>query len=531
MSTKERIQTAETLSITFGSESRWDNWTLDTKFGYSYGEEDDPNVVQSSWKAEFESGEDGIAAGTPVLSINTSKAELPRIESQYFNMLRDPGRYELDEITDDASKVEDTQWSLQFDTVREFERFEVQFGAKARLREKDSDEEAKVYEGDGDLTMAGLDDPGATSDYSFSNVIQPAPSARDVRRMLADGNGLEFDSIGSQIDSAVNDWTVEEDIFAGYGMVKYFTEKMAIIAGIRVEYTDFSSDGNFVELIEGDDDIVNVNSISASSSYTDVLPSINIRYDFSDELVGRAAVSKSLVRPLFEDVAARVAVEDDEAEIGNPDLDPYGSWNYDLSLEFYPSQLSIISVGMFYKDLTDFIYYQTVDDFEFGGTIYDEATIAQNGGDASLFGVELNYQQHFGFLPEPFDGLLVSVNYTYVDSNAELEDRDISMPKQSDNLAGLVLGYEKYGLDLRLAMKYRDKYLDSIEGEDEDRFTDSNTRLDFTAKYAVTENWMVYAEVVNITDEPEYYYSGNKNRLLQYDEFGTTGVIGVQFIY
>jgi TonB-dependent receptor len=532
MSTKDRIQTAETLSITFGSESRWDNWTLDTKFGYSYGEEDDPNVVESAWKAEYESGEDGIAAGTPVLSVDTSKAEIPRIESQYFDMLRDPDRYELDEITDEASKVEDTQWSLQFDTARQFERFEVQFGAKARLREKESDEEAKVYEGDGDITMAGFDDLRSTSDYSFPNVIQPAPSASAVRGILADGSGLEFDSIGSQIDSAVNDWAVDEDIFAGYGMVKYFTENMVIIAGVRVEYTDFSSDGNSVELIEGeDDDIVNVNGISASSSYTDVLPSINIRYDFSDEIVGRAAISQSLVRPLFEDVAARVAVEDGEAEIGNPDLDPYSSWNYDLSLEYYPSQLSIISVGMFYKDLQDFIYYQTFDDYEFGGTTYDEATIAQNGLDASVFGVEFNYQQHFGFLPEPFDGLLVSVNYTYIDSEAELEDRDISMPKQSDNLAGFVLGYEKYGLDLRLAMKYRDKYLDSIEGEGEDRFTDSSTRWDLTGKYSVTENWMVYAEVVNLTDEPEYYYSGNKNRLLQYDEFGTTGVIGVQFIY
>jgi hypothetical protein len=41
----------------------------------------------------------------------------------------------------------------------------------------------------------------------------------------------------------------------------------------------------------------------------------------------------------------------------------------------------------------------------------------------------------------------------------------------------------------------------------------------------------VYAELANINEEPEYYYSGNRNRLLQYDEFGTTGVIGVQFIY
>ncbi|MFT6287748.1 MAG: TonB-dependent receptor [Alcanivorax sp.] len=532
MSTKDRVQTAETLSIVFGTESQWDVWNVDSKIGYSYGQEEDPDLVESAWKAEFESGEDGIAADTPVLSLNTSDIQQPRVESQYFNLLRDQSRYELDEITDESAKIEDTQWSFQIDATREFERFEVQFGAKARLREKTSDEDVLVYEGDGSITMQGYDDLRSTGDYSFPNVIQPAPSASGVRSILASGDGLEFDALGSEIDSTVNDWEVEEDIFAGYGLVRYYTEKMVIIGGIRVEYTDFSSSGNFVELIETDDDeFVQSTSVNADRGYTDVLPSVNVRYDFTEKLVGRAAVSKSLVRPLFEDVAARIAVDDGEAEIGNTDLDPYGSWNYDLSLEFYPSQLSVLSVGMFYKDLSDFIYYQTFDDFEFNGVVYDEATIANNGEDAEVFGLEFNYQQHFGFLPEPFDGLLVSLNYTYVDSEAQLEDRKISMPKQANNIAGFVIGYEKYGLDLRLAMKYRDKYLDSIEGEDEDRFTDSHTQWDFTAKYSVSENWLVYAELANINEEPEYYYSGNRNRLLQYDEFGTTGVIGVQFIY
>ena len=532
MGSKDRDQTAETLSLAFDSDSQWNDWALKTSLGYSYAEEKDPNKVESAWKSAFESGSDGISGDTPVLRLNTSKTEIPRVESDYFAMLRAPGRYALDEITGEASKVEDTQWSLRLDATRQFDTFEFQFGAKARMREKESDETALIYEGDGTYTIDGFDDPDATSDYGFANVIQPAPSAAAVRRLLRDGTGIEFDAIGSEIDSAVNDWSVDEDIFASYGMVRYVTNNMILVVGVRVEYTDFDSSGNFVQLIEGeDDDTVVITGISSGRTYTDVLPSLSIRYDFTDQIVGRAAVSKSLVRPLFEDVAARVEVDDGEAEIGNPDLDPYSSRNYDLSLEYYPSQLSVVSVGIFYKDLQDFIYYRTFDDYAFGGQTYDEATFAENGEDASVLGVELNYQQHFSFLPEPFDGLLVSVNYTYVDSDAELEDRDIPMPKQSDNLAAFVIGYEKYGLDLRLAMKYRDKYLDEIEGEGEDRHTDSHTQWDFTAKYSINENWVVYGEVSNLNDEPEFYYSDNKNRLLQYDEFGTTAVLGVQFIY
>jgi outer membrane receptor protein involved in Fe transport len=42
---------------------------------------------------------------------------------------------------------------------------------------------------------------------------------------------------------------------------------------------------------------------------------------------------------------------------------------------------------------------------------------------------------------------------------------------------------------------------------------------------------MVFAEVVNITDEPALYYAGNRNRPLQYDEFGRSYVLGVQYVY
>lgn len=217
--------------------------------------------------------------------------------------------------------------------------------------------------------------------------------------------------------------------------------------------------------------------------------------------------------------------------MGNPDLEPYSAWNYDLSLEYYPSEISVLSAGLFYKSIEDFIFTQVFEDFEFGGRTFDEVEVAQNGDDAEVWGLELNYQQQFGFLPAPFDGFLVSFNYTYVDSDASFAERDIPLPKQSDNIAGFVLGYEKYGLDLRLAMSYRDRYLDEIVEEGLDRYTDAHNQWDFTAKYRFGDNWMMYAEVINLNDEPAYYYAGSKTRPLQYDEFGRTTVVGVQYLY
>ncbi|QIB64281.1 TonB-dependent receptor [Kineobactrum salinum] len=540
MGTKDREQTADNLSMSFGSESQWERWGLKTNLGYSYAEEDTPNGVDSAWVGEFESGSGGIAAGDPVLTLNTRNNKKPVVESDYFDVLRDPGRYELDEIERSSGLVEDTQWALQFDATRLFASGELQFGAKMRLREKESNEDIELYGGDDVFTVADIYDPTAASDYDFPNRIDPMPSLGGVRDILAAGEGIEFDPIESQIASASNDWVVEEDVYAAYGMYTFETDRLVIVGGARVEYTDFASHGNSVELIEEgglldgvevEDDTVVIDSISSDKSYTDVLPSVNLRYDISENVVGRLAVSRSIIRPQFEGVASRVSVEDNEAEIGNPDLEPYSSWNFDAYLEYYPSDISLISAGLFHKKIDDFIFTQVFNDFEFGGRVFDEATIARNGEEATVTGLEFNYQQQFGFLPSPFDGLLVSFNYTHVDGDAEFDGRDIPLPKQSDNIAGFVVGYDKYNLDLRFAVKYRDSYLDELVDDGLDRYTDEHMQIDFTAKYHVSDNWMLYAEFVNLNDEPAFYYAGNKRRVLQYDEFGRTTVIGLQFVY
>lgn len=538
--TKDRVQTAENISISVGSESAWERWSLSTGIGYSYAEERENDSVESAWVAEFESGSDGIAGGSPVMTLNSSDNERLLVQSGNFGLLRDPSRYELDEILFEQSLIDDTQWSFQFDATREFDSLAFQFGAKARLREKSRNADAQVYGGDDVFTVADVLNSDAAADYGFPNQLEPFPSLSGVRDILQGGVGIELDPIDTLLDSESDDWTLEEDIYAGYGLIRYKSNQLTLVAGARVEYTDYSSSGNLVELFEEgaefngaelEDDLVTVTSLSDSNSYTDVLPSMNIRYGVSDAVVARAAISRSVVRPLFEDVASRVSVEDNEASLGNPDLEPYSAWNFDLSLEYYPSDISVVSAGLFYKSIDDFIFTRVIDDFEFGGRTYDEVEIAQNGDDAEVWGLEVNYQQQFGFLPAPFDGMLVSFNYTFVDSEASFAERDTTLPIQSDNIAGIVLGYEKYGLDLRLSMAYRDRYLDEVVEEGLDRYADAHNQWDFTAKYHVNENWMVYADFINLNDEPAYFYAGNKRRPLQYDEFGRTTVVGVQYVY
>ena len=149
-------------------------------------------------------------------------------------------------------------------------------------------------------------------------------------------------------------------------------------------------------------------------------------------------------------------------------------------------------------------------------------------------GIELAAFQHLDFLPSPFDGMLVSANYTFTDTEASLEgrDSDIPLPQSSENTANFALGYEKYGWSLRAAVTYRDKYLDEVNDVEDpaaDRYADSRYQVDLKGSYDVTKNFEVYAEAINVTDEPFYAYFGDTRYNSQYDEFGPTYKVGVNW--
>ena len=531
-------QIAENLSISLGSETQLESWLVETNLGYSFAREQTPDQLSGTWVAEFESGDGPIADGQPVLTIDRSNPQIPLVRSNFFSALHDPSLYELDELEHFDEKNEDTQFSLRLDATRDAGFGSIKFGAKARWREKSSDEEAVFWSGDDQWFLSDALLPGGGAQYGFPNQIGPVPDNLIERRIFADGVGIEFEPLDTQLDSVVSDFTIDENVFAAYMMGTWETGRATIVAGLRYEQTELDSRGNEVELIEEDqngpgnppEDTLIVNTVQSSRSYGDLLPSANIRFDFSENVVGRASIYRSVVRPRVEDVAFRVAIEDGEGELGNPALDPYRAWSIDASIAFYPTELSVVSGGVFHKRIDDFIFVQTLDDYEFLNRTFDEAIIALNGEEATVLGFEFTYQQHFGFLGAPFDAFLVGLNYTYVDSEGNTGDRDINLPKQAGNIGSFTLGYDKHGLDVRLAMKYRDSYVDELVEPGLDRYTADNLRWDLTAKYGISDNWQIYAEIANLGDEPEYYHAGKSGvRMLQYDEFGTTSAIGFQY--
>ena len=181
---------------------------------------------------------------------------------------------------------------------------------------------------------------------------------------------------------------------------------------------------------------------SVSADYTNVLPGVHVRYEPRDDLVIRAAWSNTIARPSFSDISprAQINIEDMEIDAGNPDLDPYESTNLDLMIDWYAGRGSIVSFGVFSKDIDNFIVERTTQsDTAFPGF---EVTRPVNGTDASIRGIEFNVQQDLGMWSGAMQGFLVGANLTLLDAEFEIDGRSetFTLPQTAEETANLYVG-------------------------------------------------------------------------------------------
>lgn len=527
--TKDRKETQTIFTITAGGEHLIDKWTLDYQVGYAQSDEDEPNALYFDFVTENSSISADVNTQIPVVSQDSDALNL--------------SNYELDEIAFEENFTEDTELSAKFDLTRQIKigknAGQLQMGAKYRTREKTRDADIFIYDGDFD----GIDPSefGASSpDWGLGD-FGPGFNRNGLREFFVNNRGaLELAELDSEIESNGATYVNNEDIFAAYLMTRMEFDALRVVAGVRYERTDFSTDGMRVELIENEqtdvEEVVNT-PWSGERNYDHLLPSINARYEINDTLIARAAFSQTISRPKFEDVAAFQIIEskteedegefvtEREAEVGNPDLKPFEADNFDLSLEYYPGDIGVLSAGYFYKSIDNFVILADVSDTpEWDG--FDEVIQAVNGESADLHGIEISWVKAFE------NGLLISANGTFSSSDAvtllDGERFETSLPNQSDQIGNLTLGYESDTLSLRLTMTYKSENLEEIDG-DMLLMEDDHQQLDFSAKYYINDDMNVYFNAINISDEPFYNYFDQRNRNAQYEEYGRTFELGFRW--
>lgn len=331
---------------------------------------------------------------------------------------------------------------------------------------------------------------------------------------------------------------VEEDVLAGYAMTNQkLSDKFGVLAGIRVEHTMINATGNQIE----DEENV-IGKITEEKSYTNVLPGVHFKYDLSPQTIFRFAWTNTLARPNYVDLvpALDIVLGDEEIFVGNSDLDPTTSMNFDLLAEHYFKSVGIVSGGLFYKKIDNFIYTfrgETTDDTYGAGTSGFDIFQPLNGDDASVFGAEIAFQRKMDFLPGFAKNLSIYLNYTYLTSSADGirnedggERSDLDLPNTAPNMFNGSLGYNDNRFSVRLSANFSDAYIDEIGGNIfEDRYYDKQFFLDFNASYAITKNLRVYADVNNITNQPLRFYQGVSQRTMQAEYYERRFTFGLKY--
>ena len=530
---RQEVRTIRTFIL--GGNTIVNGWDAEFAYTNSFAEEDDTDNVDAKFRSSTFDADD---CGGPCGYFDYSDPKKPLMTlTNGAQGIFDPSNMGVDEIEEEDSVIEDRVSSFKVDFMKEgFMVSDVpttlKWGLKYSTREKEKNVEGYSWEPDAVQSDFNVN----TSPVNWPWPTGFGPMADPATIFALQGT---FGPYGTS--DYGDDYVSEEDIFALYGMGTMEFDNAIVIAGLRVEDTSFTTVG----YNDGDpNDIIN-----GSKDYTFVSPSVNVKYFVDDNTIVRGAVWRALSRPGFGQSApvADISLESDgtyEGEMGNPDLEPYEATNLDISIERYNDN-GAISLGFFRKDIDNAIYPQLTQGVV-AGYNFSELLTFVNSDESTVDGIEFNLFREFEDLPEPFDGLFISVNITKVDAESDIPSDNgvftVPFRKLADSTSNISIGYDKGKLDMRLSLAQRSDYLDYLADDDiettvEDlnydniRFTDDHSQIDFTAKYYLNDNLTLKFDLININDEPEFYYWGNTSRLSQYDEYGTSATIGFTYTY
>lgn len=533
---RHRTQKNEITTLTTGFEHIFSNGAVwDASVSYADSQQTYPNRNELLFRSRLKPQVSYDFSGNhyePTYSIFQTQEHLDR--SQY--------RFRENVFRSNTTDQEELALATNLELPSQFGGREVvwKFGAKYRTRDVTADEER----------FRSRDAAQAPS-LSYGDLLTDTRSVNyDYMLGHKFNNGLVDDyfrqvrpnSARRMPESLLADYQAQEDILAAYGQARFDVGATNIILGLRVENTKFEGSAPTYTVNANGDAVYGTARVDRDD--TDFFPNLTVRHSFSDNLIGRFALTRAINRPEFSQIVPRRQEETDGSrityKIGNPDLKPTLSNNVDLGLEYYFASLGVLSANAFYKDLSDYRYvlkYQdrvTVD-----GAPYDarfETPI--NAPDGYIAGLELNWQQKFGFLPGWASGFGVFANYTWTDAQIETATAyggrtKFALPGQSDNIYNLALFYENAGLSARLSYTKRSDYLEEINADDAalDLFVEGREQLDFTASYDFGNGIEVFGEAKNLTDSAGVRYYGVRQRTYEYEKFGYNVFVGVRFKY
>lgn len=317
---------------------------------------------------------------------------------------------------------------------------------------------------------------------------------------------------------------VTEETLAGYLRANFRTQigSVAMFGNVGLRFVETKTSSSGYLLNPGTP--VSYSTVTFHNSYDDWLPSANLNFALSKQVVARLAYSRTLGRPALTQISpglelTRSDVDPDFAGFGvagNPFLNPVHSGNFDVSMEWYYGKGSYLSVAGFMKNIDSTIFRDPVPTSrEINGELFSVTTFGNFGG-TKLKGIEVGTAHAFTYLPGPLKHVGVTGNFTYIDESSDLRDQEgdpISRRGLSKFTYNIGAYYDDKKFNLRLAYNWRSAFtrreivqLGFGRPEALPEIEAARGQLDFAARINVNRNLRFTLDAVNLTNTGTFRY-------------------------
>ncbi len=299
-------------------------------------------------------------------------------------------------------------------------------------------------------------------------------------------------------------------------------------------------------------------SNTEKNDYDNWLPSLNIAFDATEDVVLRGALSRTMTRAGLSSLAPSKSYSDVNFTVsgGNSQLEPLVSDNIDLSAAWYFTEQAVVSVAWFHKKIKSFISSPSTEEplrlVDYPGVarvypdqpqlldpslIWTYSTSANTDG-TKLDGWEIAYQQAFTNLPGFWGNFGFIGNYSWVDATTEVirSGETVTVPLEglSPHSWNATLYYEVPEWGVRVAVNNRDDYITDNTGSNGNisHGTTGPTHIDMSAFWNLNDNWALTFEGINLTDEYERLYTtgdGTLNLVREYNHTGRYFYLGARY--
>ncbi|RZL40077.1 MAG: TonB-dependent receptor [Rubrivivax sp.] len=463
-------------AIGWNNELKLADWTLAADLSWSKAKRDEQNAeLAAGAPARVSLGQVDIATGD---GISTFHPTFDYGDGSKV-MLTDPPGWGRDGRSQ-FPKVRDQIKALKLSAGRSFEGFfnSIEGGLDYSERDKDMNRTEVYYNLKNGrapvLIPSGL--LRTPTDLSFAG--SPIRMVNfDVPSALA---AALYDTAPAANDQAPGRiWSVHEKVTAAHAKVGFDADWGLPIRGslgLRVVHAKQWSNG-----LLWNDKTQASDPTSAGTTYTDVLPSLNLAADLTERTVLRFGLAKVLARPNMEDMRAGfsgITVGEQDrlwsANGGNAKLEPWRADAVDLSVEHYFSKRSYVAAAAFHKHITNFVYGQSIP-FDFTGFPNPTQWVPQspigtlntqaNGQGGMIAGTELSGSLDGGLISPAFDGIGVSMSYSNTRSSLHEENNP---SKPLDGLSGVATNftvyYERNGISARIGSRHRSPFVTTVRG-------------------------------------------------------------------